>query len=140
MPLKDIFKMVIFINIYCYKLDIDPDIIMAIFADESDFYPRAISPKEAKGLGQIMPANFVELGIKQPFDILENVRGTIFHLYKELRSWKIMNQRQLELTLAAYNEGYPKISWALRHKKWTYGIRVYAPKVMKSRQAFESLK
>jgi len=51
-----------------------------------------------------------------------------------------MDQRQLELTLAAYNEGYPKISWALRHKKWTYGIKVYAPTVISSRSKFESLK
>ncbi|KPA17308.1 lytic transglycosylase, partial [Candidatus Magnetomorum sp. HK-1] len=59
----------------------------------------------AKGLGQIKPFNFPYLGIKDPFDIEQNVRGTTLYLSKLLKKWR-KSDRQIELALASYIEGH----------------------------------
>ena len=76
-------------------------LLKAIIKAESDFDPRAVSRKGAKGLMQIMPENFKLLWIKNPFDPSENINaGTLY--------FKQMYERyegKLALSLAAYNAG-----------------------------------
>ncbi len=84
-------------------------LIKAIIKAESDFDPRAVSKKGAKGLMQIMPDNFKLLGIKDPFDPSQNIHAGA-------RYFKQMYDRfkgKLALSLAAYNAG-PK---AVEHYK-----------------------
>ncbi len=54
-------------------------IILAIIEQESEFYPKAVSAKGAKGLGQLMP-DIWEGVIRDPFDSQSNVKATINHL------------------------------------------------------------
>jgi soluble lytic murein transglycosylase len=76
-------------------------LLKAIIKAESDFDPRAVSKKGAKGLMQIMPENFKRLGIRDPFNPKENINaGTRYfkQLYDRFHG-------KLALSLAAYNAG-----------------------------------
>lgn len=76
-------------------------LIKAIIKVESDFNTRAISPKGAMGLMQIMPFNFDHLSITNPFDPLENIMGGVMYLKNMMNKFG----GDLHLSLAAYNAG-----------------------------------
>ena len=83
------------------QYDVSFPLLKAIIKAESDFDPRAVSKKGAKGLMQIMPENFKPLGIKDPFDPSQNINAGA-------RYFKQMYDRfkgKLALSLAAYNAG-----------------------------------
>ena len=67
---------------------------------ESAFDPRAVSPKGAKGLGQLMPGTAANLGVADPFDPISNLDGSARCLVEQLRLFG-----SVELALAAYNAG-----------------------------------
>ncbi|MDR1452521.1 MAG: transglycosylase SLT domain-containing protein [Candidatus Margulisbacteria bacterium] len=92
------------INLYSREKNIDPRLTLALMARESRFDPLAVSSSGAVGLGQIMPMNYEELGISNPNDIDQNVRGTIYYFRQKLDEWS-GNSRQLELGLASYLRG-----------------------------------
>jgi len=72
---------------------------------ESDFNPKAVSKKGAKGLMQIMPSNFKALGIKDPFNPRENVMGGALYLRQMLDRFN----GRIHLALAAYNAGPDRV-------------------------------
>ena len=67
---------------------------------ESAFDPRAVSPKGAQGLGQLMPATARELGVADPFDPEQNLDGAARYLCDQLARFG-----DARLALAAYNAG-----------------------------------
>jgi soluble lytic murein transglycosylase-like protein len=73
-------------------------------ARESAFNPNAVSPSGAVGLGQIMPFNYKDLGIQDPRDIDQNVKGVVYYLKQKLDDW-IGNENQVGLALASYLKG-----------------------------------
>lgn len=81
--------------------NVDSDLVTAVIHVESSFNPRAVSPKGAKGLMQIMPIPAKSLGIKDPFAPRENIRGGA-HLLAQLTQKFGGDER---LALAAYNAG-----------------------------------
>lgn len=83
------------------ELGIDPQLVTAVIAVESAFDPRAVSPKNAQGLMQLMPATAVRFGVRDPFDEKENVRGGATYLRDLLKRFG----GDLTLALAAYNAG-----------------------------------
>ena len=81
--------------------DVSIPLIKAIIKVESDFNTMAISKKGAMGLMQIMPFNFKELSIRDPFDPWENIMGGVSYFKNMLTKFN----GDLSLSLAAYNAG-----------------------------------
>ncbi len=76
-------------------------LVAAIIAVESEYNPRAVSRKGARGLMQLMPATASSLSVDDPFDPRENIEAGVRHLRRLL----IRFDYNLPLVLAAYNAG-----------------------------------
>ncbi|MCD4742693.1 MAG: lytic transglycosylase domain-containing protein [Desulfobacteraceae bacterium] len=83
------------------KYGVDFSLVKAVIKVESDFNPRAVSRKGASGLMQIMPFNFQNFYVSDPFDPVENIMGGTYYLGKLIRKY----ENRLPLVLAAYNAG-----------------------------------
>ena len=77
------------------------DLVWALIQAESAFNPRAVSPKGALGLMQLMPATAAELGVTDAFNPVQNVRAGVKYLKQLLDTY----DGRVELALAAYNAG-----------------------------------
>ncbi|MCX8113662.1 MAG: lytic transglycosylase domain-containing protein [Burkholderiaceae bacterium] len=80
---------------------VSPHLLEAVIAVESGYNPRAVSPKGAQGLMQLMPATASRFGVVDPFDPRENVRAGARYLKQLLELFG----GELRLALAAYNAG-----------------------------------
>lgn len=80
---------------------IDPALVMAVIQAESAYNPGALSPKNAQGLMQLIPATAKRFGVKDPWNPVENIKGGIAYL-----SWLLRHfSGNVEWTIAAYNAG-----------------------------------
>lgn len=83
------------------RAGVSPALLHAVIATESAFDARAVSPKGALGLMQLLPQTAARFGVQQPFDPRENVQGGAQYL----RWLADRFGGRLELVLAAYNAG-----------------------------------
>ena len=115
---------------YGKKYNLDPKFAAAVIARESGFKKDAVSVTGAKGLGQIKDFNYKDLKIKDPFNINQNVDGTIQYLKKMIKKWNenedsivvekaggnkdvekkpVAKEDHLKLALASYYKGFTAV-------------------------------
>lgn len=83
------------------RFKIDPDLVLAVVWQESNFRPGAISVKNARGLMQLMPETAARFNVRDPHDPEESIRGGVAYLVWLLDRFG----GNVALALAGYNAG-----------------------------------
>jgi soluble lytic murein transglycosylase len=89
------------INHYAQRFHLDSALVKAVIKVESDFDPKVVSQKGARGLMQLMPATAREVGVSDPFDPGQSIYGGTCYLRRMLDTF----DSNLDHALAAYNAG-----------------------------------
>lgn len=84
---------------------LEEELLVAVIFAESAFDPRAVSPKGAMGLMQLMPDTAARFGVEQPFDPWQNLNGGAAYLRQLFDKYG----GDLKLALAAYNAGEGRV-------------------------------
>ena len=93
------------INAVSSRHHLDPDLINSVIHAESGFNPKAVSPKGAQGLMQLMPQTASRLGVVNAFDRDDNLEGGTRYLRELLERYNF----DLIKALAAYNAGPQRV-------------------------------
>jgi soluble lytic murein transglycosylase-like protein len=113
------------------RFNVDADLISSVIAIESNYNPKAVSRRNARGLMQLIPETASRLGVRNIFDPRENIDAGTRYLGELLHRY----DNDLILTLAAYNAGpqrvqkygavppFPETMSYVRRVKKTYDLR-----------------
>jgi soluble lytic murein transglycosylase-like protein len=92
--------------------EVDPLLVHSVISVESAYNPKAISPKGAQGLMQLIPATARRFGAANAFDPAQNIDAGV----RYLKYLNMLFPNDLRLALAAYNAGEGAV--------WKYGNAV----------------
>ena len=81
--------------------DIDPQLVLAVIGTESNFNPKARSPKNAQGLMQLIPETAQRYNVRDTYDPVQNIRGGMAYLRWLLAYF----EGDVVLATAGYNAG-----------------------------------
>jgi len=114
------------------KHGLDETLLASVIAAESNFNPRAVSPRQARGLMQLLPDTAARYAVTNIFDPAQNIDAGARYLRELLERY----HQDLALALAAYNAGpqrveqhrgvppfaetrayVQQVTWQLRHAK-----------------------
>jgi len=87
------------------KHGVDQELIASVIAVESNFNPRAVSPKQARGLMQLLPEIAARFTVADVFDPAQNIDAGTRYLKELLTRY----DQDLALALAAYNAGPDRV-------------------------------
>ena len=94
-------QIVRFVELVAPEFQLDPHVVLAVMAQESNFDPLAESPKNAQGLMQLIPDTARRFKVRNILDPAQNIRGGMAYLRWLLAYF----EGDLTLALAAYNAG-----------------------------------
>lgn len=109
------------------RAGVDPRLMEAMVMRESSGDPNARSSKGAQGLGQLMPGTARMLGVKDPTDPKQNLRGMAAHL-----DYLLDKYDNPVIAVAAYNAGERRVEragWLVPHISET---RAYVRRVFRN--------
>lgn len=90
-----------FVEFLAPDYQLDPALVLAVIATESNFDPLAVSPANAQGLMQLIPGTAARFGVRNVFDPAQNIRGGMAYL-----RWLMAHfEGDIRLVAAAYNAG-----------------------------------
>jgi len=87
------------------KYNISYDFLVAVAKAESDFNADSVSHAGAQGIMQLMPETCKDLGVKNPFDVEENIMAAARLLKAHLKKF----DGDYTLAAAAYNAGSGRV-------------------------------
>lgn len=105
--------------------EVDPSLIRSVIEVESHFDPQATSPKGAMGLMQLMPETARELGVVDPYNPEENIKGGTRYLRGLLDRY----HGDTEKALAAYNWGMGNVE--KNYQRLPAETKTYVARVLK---------
>ena len=114
---------------YALRYNVPQDLLFAVIEVESSWNPRAISPKGALGLMQLMPGTARRFGAFNPFDPEQNIAAGARYIAVLMTEFA----GDLRLVTAAYNAG----DYWVRRKQLNYRNSDVVAYVRSVRQHYE---
>jgi soluble lytic murein transglycosylase-like protein len=105
---------------------IEPALLHAVIRVESNYNTKALSPRGAQGLMQLMPSTARRFNVTNPYDPAQNVLAGAQYL----RELHVLFNGNMPLILAAYNAGPRAVSKHHMRIPPFIETRLYVPKVL----------